>query len=57
MKRSQIGQALEAGKEAALSSENVSQKFSQYKQEQAKKFSEKKLKRFNFSMRLVFMAR
>lgn len=41
MKRSQIGQALEAGKEAALSSENVSQKFSQYKQEQAKKFSEK----------------
>lgn len=41
MKRSQIGQALEAGKEAALSSENVSQKFSQYKQEQAKKFSER----------------
>lgn len=41
MKRSQIGQALEAGKEAALSSENVSQKFSQYKHEQAKKFSEK----------------
>lgn len=41
MKRSQIGQALEAGKEAALSSENVSQKFSQYKQEQAQKFSEK----------------
>lgn len=41
MKRSQIGQALEAGKEATLSSENVSQKFSQYKQEQAKKFSEK----------------
>lgn len=41
MKRSQIGQALEAGKEAALSSENVSQKFSQYKQEQAQKFANK----------------
>lgn len=41
MKRSQIGQALEAGKEAALSSENVSQKFSQYKQEQAQKFAQK----------------